>query len=70
MNADAASDVMNVCVDGWVEDVESDLLEAAQYMSSQLIRDNLLWLILGRLIKAHPRDGLTKMEEGEREGMI
>ena len=34
---------------GRVEDVESDLLEAAQYMSSQLIRDNLLWLILGEV---------------------
>ena len=34
---------------GRVEDVEGNILEAAQYMSSQLIRDNLLWLILGEV---------------------
>ena len=34
MKADAASDVMNVCVDGWVEDVESDQMQSERKKES------------------------------------
>ena len=34
MNADAASDVMNECVDGWVEDVESDQMQSERKKES------------------------------------
>ena len=49
MNYDASRDVMNECVDGWVEDVESNQMQSerkARFWPQAVLRENEAALII------------------------